>query len=101
MFCSSAQHRGCEKKRDIFVAETTRESRSPIQPVQKKTVNPDVILSTLRVVVWAGEIGGLYREMTGGLGMRVTRSTLAPGQTPCSWQISECQRQRLYCCVKN
>ena len=40
MFCSSAQH-GREKKRDIFVAETTRESRSPIQPAQKKTVKPD------------------------------------------------------------
>ena len=40
MFCSSAQH-GREKKLDIFVAETTRESRSPIQPAQKKTVNPD------------------------------------------------------------
>ena len=39
MFCSSAQH-GRDKKRDIFVAETTRESRSPIQPAQKKTVNP-------------------------------------------------------------
>ena len=31
MFCSSAQH-GREKKRDILVAESTRESCSPIQP---------------------------------------------------------------------
>ena len=31
MFCSYAQH-GREKKRDILVAETTRESCSPIQP---------------------------------------------------------------------
>ena len=30
MFCSSAHH-GREKKRDILVAETTRESRSPIR----------------------------------------------------------------------
>ena len=88
MFCPSVQHRGREKKRDIFVAEMTRESRSPIQPAQKKTVNPDRYPQC--TIVCAGEIGGLYREMTGGLGMRVTRSTLAPGQTPCSCKISEC-----------
>ena len=40
MFYSSVQHRGRENKRDSFVAETTSESRSPIQPAQKKTVNP-------------------------------------------------------------
>ena len=73
MFCSSVQHRGREKKRDIFVAKMTRASRSPIQPAQKKTVNPDRYPQC--TVVCAGEIGGLYREMTGGLEMRVTRST--------------------------
>ena len=88
MFCSSVQHRGREKKRDIFVEEMTRESRSPIQPAQKKTVNPDRYPQC--TVVCAGEIGGLYRELTGGLGMLVTRSILAPGQTPCSCKISEC-----------
>ena len=99
MFCSSAQH-GRKKKRDIFDAETTRESRSPIQPAQKKTGNSDRY-PQCTVVVCTGEIGGLYREMTGGLGMRVTRSTLAPGQTPCSCQISECRRHRLCCYVEN
>ena len=52
MFCSSAQH-GREKKRDIFVAEMTRESRSPIQPVQKKTVDAsaaEAILSSSELV---------------------------------------------------
>ena len=46
MFCSSAQHRGREKKRDIFVAETTRESRSPIQR-KRKRLTLIVILSAL------------------------------------------------------
>ena len=44
---------------------------------------------------------GFYSEITGGLAMQVTRSTLAPGQTPCSCQISACRRQRLCCCVEN
>ena len=74
MFCSSAQH-GREKKRDIFVPEMTRESRSPIQSAQKKKVNPDrniVILSALLSCARRRDRYGLFREMTGGLGMRVT-----------------------------